>query len=205
MAQGLTQRQAAIVAYIESYQLEHGYSPKIAEIQAAFGIKSVNGVIKHLRALEKKEVITRDNTARGIALFDIVKQKLASTFVQVPIFGTIPAGNPQDMQEFVEGYLPFDMSVLGQGTHEVFALTVRGESMIDAGIFEGDQVVVEKAQAFPGDIVVALVDGENTLKRLMKSKTGELYLQAENAQYPDIHPLHELQTQGVVRYLIRKF
>lgn len=205
MSLGLTERQAAILDFIETYQLEHGFSPKISEIQEAFEIKSVNGVIKHLRALEKKGQIQRDNTARGIGLFEKVKQRLTSSIMQVPLFGSIPAGNPQDLTEHIEGYIPFDTNTLGKNLKEVYALTVRGESMIDAGIFEGDQVIIERTQAFPGDIVVGLVDGENTLKRLMKEKTGVMYLKAENAQYPDIHPMNALEVQGVVRYLIRKF
>ncbi|MFN7160715.1 MAG: transcriptional repressor LexA [Candidatus Gracilibacteria bacterium] len=204
MSTGLTSRQATILDFIETYQLKNGYSPKIAEIQEAFEIKSVNGVIKHLRALEKKGFIKRDNTARGIALFDKVRQKLDSTMLQVPLFGNIPAGNPQDLSDYIEGYIPFDVSFLGT-KNDIYALTVRGESMIDAGIFEGDTVIVERTQGFPGDIVVGLVDGENTLKRLMKEPSGVMYLKAENAQYPDIHAIHELEIQGVVRYLIRKF
>lgn len=204
MSSGLTSRQAAILDFIEEYQLSHGYSPKIAEIQEAFEIKSVNGVIKHLRALEKKGMIKRDNTARGIALFEKAKKKLETTLLQVPLFGAIPAGNPQNLEDYVESYIPFDASFLGNHK-DIYALTVRGESMIDAGIFEGDIVVVERAQAFPGDIVVGLIDGENTLKRLMKEPTGVMYLKAENAAFPDIHPVHELEAQGVVRYLIRKF
>lgn len=204
MSTGLTSRQASILEFIEEYQLKNGYSPKIAEIQEAFEIKSVNGVIKHLRALEKKGFIKRDNTARGIGLFEKVKQKLESTMLQVPLYGAIPAGNPQNLSDYVEGYVPFDISFL-QTKNEIYALTVRGESMIDAGIFEGDTVIIERTQAFPGDIVVGLVDGENTLKRLMKEPSGVMYLKAENAQYPDIHAIHELEIQGVVRYLIRKF
>lgn len=204
MSTGLTSRQATILEFIETYQLKNGYSPKIAEIQEAFEIKSVNGVIKHLRALEKKGFIKRDNTARGIGLFDKVKQKLESTMLQVPLFGNIPAGNPQDLTDYIEGYIPFDVSFLAT-KNDIYALTVRGESMIDAGIFEGDTVIVERTQGFPGDIVVGLVDGENTLKRLMKEPSGVMYLKAENAQYPDIHAIHELEIQGVVRYLIRKF
>lgn len=204
MSTGLTSRQATILEFIETYQLQNGYSPKIAEIQDAFEIKSVNGVIKHLRALEKKGFIKRDNTARGIALFDKVKQKLETTLLQVPLFGSIPAGNPQDLTDYVEGYIPFDASFLGKHG-DIYALTVRGESMIDAGIFEGDIVIAERTQAFPGEVVVGLVDGENTLKRLMKNESGVMYLKAENAKYPDIHALHELEIQGVVRYLIRKF
>lgn len=203
MPQTLTERQQEIFEFIEQYQVEHGCSPKIMELQKKFEIKSVNGVIKHLRALEKKGWIIRDNTPRGIGLLERARQKIQSTMVSVPIFGTIPAGNPQDVQEMIEGYQSVDSSLL-RTPGKAFALIVKGESMVDAGIVEGDVVVLEQKEPKHFDIVAALVDGASTLKRFIKEKDGRTFLHAENKEYPDIHPSEELIIQGVAVYLIRK-
>lgn len=204
MKDALTERQQSIYEYIEEYQLEHGYSPKILDIQQAFGIKSVNGVVKHLRALEKKGWIERDNTPRGIKLLERALEKLNTSLVSVPIFGTIPAGNTQQIDEYVEGYYSMDQAVLGNNT-KVFALRVQGESMIDAGIYDGDLVFVAQKEPRTGDIVAALFDGESTLKRFQKDANGNPYLKAENAAYPEMHPAHALEIQGVVVQLVRNY
>ncbi len=204
MKSTLTDRQRQIYEFVEGYQFEHGCSPKIREIQDAFEIKSINGVIKHLRALETKGWIERDNTPRGIKLFEKAKNKIQSSLLSIPIFGTIPAGTPQNIEEFVEGYQTIDASLLGT-SKDVFALFVKGESMIDAGIYEGDLVFAGKKEPRFGDIVVALIDGESTLKRYMKDKQGRPYLQAENPTFPEMYPVHELEIQGVVVYLMRKY
>jgi len=203
MKQPLTDRQQSIYSFIEEYQIDNGFSPKITEIQQQFEIKSVNGVIKHLQALERKGWIVRDNTARGIELLERAKQQRDSATWNVPIYGAIPAGNPQNLDDYIEGYQPVDKSMLSR-PQDAYALFVKGESMIDAGIFEGDVVLVERREPRLGDIVVALVDGENTLKRYMKGKDGRLYLKAENTDFPAIHPVHELEIQGVASYIIRK-
>lgn len=204
MKSSLTERQKTIYEFIENYQMEQGCSPKIREIQEAFSIKSINGVIKHLRALETKGWIERDNTPRGIKLFEKTRNKIQSTLLSIPIFGTIPAGTPQNIDEYIEGYQTIDASMLGL-SKDVFALFVKGESMIDAGIYEGDLVFASKKEARFGDIVVALIDGESTLKRYMKDKNGTPYLQAENPTFPQMYPIHELEIQGVVVYLMRKY
>ncbi len=204
MKEILTERQQSIYDFIETYQVEHGYSPKIKDIQEAFGIKSVNGVIKHLRALEKKEWIERDNTPRGIQLLGRALEKLHSSMVSIPIFGTIPAGNAQSIEEHVEGHHMIDQQVFAHANN-MYALRVQGESMIDAGIYEGDLVMVERKEPRVGDIVVALLDGDNTLKRFQKDSNGNAYLKAENAAYPEMHPLHDLEIQGVIVQLTRQY
>lgn len=204
MKQPLTERQQSIYDFIQDYQCSHGFSPKIREIQDAFEIKSVNGVIKHLHALEKKGWIQRDNTPRGISLLEKVKCKLSSNMLTIPIFGSIPAGNAQEIEEHVEGYHMIEAGSLKP--QEAFALRVRGESMIDAGIQDGDLVVaVREKQPRVGDIVVALLDGENTLKRFMKDSNGNPYLKAENAAYPEMYPIGSLEVQGVVTSLSRQY
>lgn len=203
MKEALTDRQHEIYQFIEDYQCEFGFSPKIQEIQNAFSIKSVNGVVKHLHALEKKGWIERDNTARGIAIVDRAKAVKASSMMQLPIFGTIPAGTPQNISEYIEGYQAVDPSMIRNPEH-AYALIVKGESMIDAGIFEGDVVLVERREPRVGDIVVGLVDGESTLKRYLKDAQGNPYLKAENPRFSDIYPGDSLELQGVAVYVIRQ-
>ncbi|PIV90027.1 repressor LexA [Candidatus Gracilibacteria bacterium CG17_big_fil_post_rev_8_21_14_2_50_48_13] len=204
MKHPLTERQQDIYDFIQEYQCGHGFSPKIREIQDAFSIRSVNGVIKHLHALEKKGWIQRDNTPRGISLLDKVKCKLTSTMSTIPIFGAIPAGNAQQLEEHVEGYHVMEDTRLG-AFKDAFALRVRGESMIDAGIYDGDLVVAVQKPPRVGDIVVALLDGENTLKRFMKDSNGNPYLKAENEAYPEMYPIGSLEIQGVVVSLTREY
>lgn len=204
MKQPLTERQQRIYDFIQEYQCEHGFSPKIREIQDSFEIRSVNGVIKHLHALEKKGWIQRDNTPRGISLLEKVKCKLSSNLLTIPIFGSIPAGNAQEIQEHIEGYHTMDSSLIAV-PQDAFALRVRGESMIDAGILDGDLVVAVQKPARVGDIVVALLDGESTLKRFMKDSNGNPYLKAENSMYPEMYPIGSLEIQGVVVSLSRQY
>lgn len=204
MKHPLTERQQSIYDFIQDYQCTHGFSPKIREIQDSFDIKSVNGVIKHLHALEKKGWIQRDNTPRGISLLEKVKCKLSSNLLTIPIFGSIPAGNAQQLDEHVEGYHTIEAGAYAK--QDAFALRVRGESMIDAGIYDGDIVVaVPQKQPRVGDIVVALLDGESTLKRFMKDSNGNPYLKAENVAYPEMYPIGSLEVQGVVVSLSRQY
>lgn len=204
MKHPLTERQQRVYDFIQEYQCEHGFSPKIREIQDAFEIRSVNGVIKHLHALEKKGWIERDNTPRGISLLDKVKCKLSSNMLTLPILGAIPAGNAQQLEEQVEGYHMVDAAQFSQHK-DAFALRVRGESMIDAGILDGDLVVAVQRPPRVGDIVVALLDGENTLKRFMKDSNGNPYLKAENERFPEMYPIGSLEVQGVVVSLSRQY
>ncbi|MFA5820968.1 MAG: transcriptional repressor LexA, partial [Candidatus Gracilibacteria bacterium] len=150
--------------------------------------------------------LEKDDTPRGIKLLGSVRARMdaAAETVSLPILGAIPAGGPVLTEEYVEGWMSVDKGV-AKKADGYFLLRVRGNSMIDAGIFDGDLVVVNnKKEARDGDIVVALVDSENTLKRLLK-KDGKAYLKAENSAYKDIHPASELMTQGVVTTLIRQY
>jgi repressor LexA len=99
-------------------------------------------------------------------------------------------------------FIPTTLGISNPG--KAFAVRVRGDSMIDAGIFSGDIVVLEQKEAKPGDIVAALIDGENTLKRLIK-ENGRVYLKAENENYPNLHPAEKLDIQGVVVSVLRTF
>lgn len=202
MVEFLTDKQKAVLKYIEKYQMKHGKSPTIREMRERFNVSSDNSILKHLKALEDKGYIEKDDTPRGIKLFDSVKKRLESETVKLPLLGFIPAGGPVDTEEYVEGWYDVgpDIAKGGEGN---FVLRVRGESMIDAGIHDGDLVVVDgKKSARNGDIVVALVDNQNTVKRYIKDGS-KIYLHAENDAYEDIYPEEELMIQGVVTSLLR--
>lgn len=198
----LTERQQSIFDFIVAFRRDNGCSPSIPEIQKHFGIRSPNGVAGHLHALEAKGVIRRGD--RGSRQIDVVGE--AAAVMAVPVYGVIAAGMPQDAgQSAADTYLSMDDATLGfRPKPGSFALRVRGDSMKDVGIFDGDMVVVEPTPSpQAGQIVVALIDGESTLKRLVRVK-GKWFLKAENASYPELHPRADLVIQGVARTVVRK-
>jgi len=205
MSEFLTEKQEAVLKFIEDYQMSYGKSPTIREMKDHFQVSSDNSILKHLKALEEKGKIEKDDTPRGIKLLDVIKQKLeGAASIRLPILGAIPAGGPVLTEEYVNGWMSVGEDLAKNGK-DYFMLEVTGTSMIDAGIFEGDMVVVNtKKTPKHEDIVVALVDNHNTLKRFMK-KDGKVYLKAENKDYNDIYPENELSIQGVVTSLIRQY
>ncbi len=206
MSEYLTEKQEAVLQFIEEYQLAHGKSPTIKEMKEHFQVNSDNSILKHLKALEEKGYIEKDDTPRGIKLLDSIKQRLAGDAggFSLPVLGSIPAGGPVFTEEYVNSWMNVG-SDIAENAKDHFILEVTGNSMIDAGIFEGDMVIVNTKQTPQnGDIVVALVDNQNTLKRLLK-EGGKVYLKAENKDYSDIHPAQELVIQGVVQSLIRRY
>lgn len=205
MSDYLTEKQEAVLKFIEEYQLSFGKSPTLREMREHFQVSSDNSILKHLKALEEKGYISKDDTPRGIGLLDIVRGRLeGDTGMRLPVLGFIPAGGPVLSEEYVSSWMDVGSDV-AKNSKDFFLLEVTGNSMIDAGIFEGDLAVVDsKKEARDGDIVVALVDNRNTLKRFVK-RNGEVYLKAENKDYSDIHPDEELVVQGVVTTLIRRY
>ncbi|MBD3156345.1 transcriptional repressor LexA [Candidatus Peregrinibacteria bacterium] len=200
----LTPKQEAVLKYIEKYQLKHGSSPTIREMREHFNLSSDNSILKHLKALEEKGYIDKDDTPRGIKILDSVKKRLESETIKLPLLGFIPAGGPVMSEEYIDSWYDVGPDI-AQKQEGYFLLKVVGESMIDAGIFEDDIVVVNsKQQPRNGDIVVGLVDGANTVKRYMVGKNGP-YLKAENPSYSDIYPEEELSIQGVVTGLLRYY
>lgn len=202
----LTEKQEAVLKFIEEYQLAYGKSPTLKEMREHFQVSSDNSILKHLKALEEKGYMQKDDTPRGIKLLSSVKERfdMAAESIRLPILGSIPAGGPVMTEEYINGYMTLGED-LAKNDKDFFLLTVTGNSMIDAGIFEGDLVVVNsKKTPRDGDVVVALVDNGNTLKRFVK-KDGKVYLKAENKSYSDIHPKEELVVQGVVTALIRQY
>jgi repressor LexA len=179
MPEGLTQRQREILDYISMSIDQRGFPPTLREIGQHFGIRSTNGVNDHLKALEKKGYLSRDTlksramrpigvgTSPGIApaLAGMALAGLGEEFVEVQVVGRVAAGQPLLAVENVQDTVKVDRFFLG-ATREVFALRVVGESMIEDGIFDGDYVFVKKtATAGRGEIVVAMIEGEATVKR----------------------------------------
>ena len=202
----LTERQQFLYDFIEKYQLEYGKSPTIKEMREYCHVSSDNSILKHLKALEEKGYIEKDDTPRGIQLLNRVKERLQGVAeeTKLPIVGYIPAGTPNITDEHIESWMSVG-SDLAPHAKDSFMLRVIGDSMIEAGIFEGDLVIADrKKQAKNGDIVVALVDGGSTVKRLIKNG-GRLYLKAENEAYEDILPEESLEVQGVVTGLVRSY
>ncbi len=195
--------QQMVLGFIEQYQGENQRPPTIREIQDYCGFKSPRAVSYILEKLEEAKLIIRQAHSRGVQL---TKPRTASSGIQLPLFASIPAGIPDvfDGSEAPET-LRFIPTTLGiSNPSRAFAVRVRGDSMIDAGIFSGDIVVLENKEAKPGDIVAALIDGENTLKRLIK-ENGRVYLKAENDRYPNLEPVDTLSIQGVVVSILRTY
>lgn len=201
MAENLTRRQQEILEYLRSYQRKLGLMPSTREIQHHFGFASQTAAVSHLRALERKGAIQRlPNKARAVVLpEDLDREEI----VDVPIYGSIAAGMAQDAPPEKEGCVSIDIRSLGiRPSARTFALRVRGDSMIDAHICDGDTVILEFREPRKGDVVAALIDGETTLKRYLV-RDRKAYLKAENPDYPDLIPARELVIQGVMVGLLR--
>ena len=176
----LTKRQQQVYDFIDDYQQQCGYAPTLQDIAAHLEVRGNLGVLRHLGALEKKGFIRRTaGSSRGIVLLG-----RGSPAVTLPIVGSVQAGALSEAFEDVEGSLSLDASLVrGSGC---FALRVRGDSMIEAQIAPGDLAIVRpQASAENGDIVVAMLDGEATLKRFFR-EAGQIRLQPENARLQPI-------------------
>lgn len=200
--ESLTGRQTELLEYLKQYQRENGVMPSTREIQRHFGFASQTAAMSHLRALEKKGVIQRHAGKARAVVFpaDLDRPEV----VDVPVYGRIAAGLAVDVPAHQEGSISLDIQTLGVSRNaRTFALVVRGDSMIDAHIMNGDSVILEIREPKNKDVVAALIDGETTLKRYIVSN-GKPYLKAENPKYPDLIPVQELVIQGVMVALIRK-
>ncbi|MFO1439576.1 MAG: transcriptional repressor LexA [Verrucomicrobiaceae bacterium] len=199
----LTSRQQELLDYLRGYQRANGVMPSTRDIQRHFGFSSQTAAMSHLRALEKKGAIRRHpNMARAVVFPEDLDR---AEIVDIPVFGTIPAGMPSDAAQHAEGCISVDINTLGiPRASKSFALKVRGDSMIEAHICSGDLVILEIKEPREKDIVAALIDGETTLKRYLISN-GKPYLKAENERYPDLLPAQELLIQGVMIGMIRHF
>lgn len=200
----LTKKQQKVLDFIEKYQMKNGCSPTIREMREHFKVASDNSILKHLKKLEEAGSIQKNDRPRGIKPLDSVKERLKSPVTKIPLLGYIPAGGPVLADEYIEDYIGIGEGMMKR-PETCFALRVTGESMINAGILEGDLVMADaKKEPRNGDIVIALIDGGNTVKRFIQGKKGT-YLQAENEMYHDIYPIAELSIQGVVVGLLRLY
>lgn len=199
----LTPHQRTTLNYIREFQHKRGYSPSLSDLALAFGVRSKNAVAKVVTALVKGGFLEKDPKGR-IKILDIQEEGGGHMPMILPLFGPIRAGFAAPAEEQAEEQVTLE-SYLVRDKKSTFLLRVKGDSMINAGIQEGDLVIVERgANPRVGDIVVGVLDGEYTLKRLRKDK-GKYYLQAENDAYPDLYAMEELQTAGVVRGVVRKY
>jgi repressor LexA len=201
----LTSRQTEILDFLHEFRRKEKIVPTYREIADKFGFKSTKAATDHVCALEKKGYLRRHSgRSRGIELLTSASRS-APKAIGVPILGDIPAGYPELRDEHRNGTLAVDPAMLGgDAHHRLFALQVKGDSMEERGICEGDWVVAD-AEAIPRekDVVVALIDGENTLKTLAKQK-GHFFLKAENPNHHDWIPVNELVIQGVAKAILRR-
>jgi repressor LexA len=187
----LTDRQREILDFITQSIRDRGYPPTLREIGLHFGIRSTNGVNDHLRALEKKGYLQREDLkSRALRPVGVRGPIRASgqddDFVEVPLVGRVAAGVPLLAVENVEDTVRVDRFFIGQ-TREVFALRVKGDSMIEDGIFDGDYIFVRKQlQASRGDIVVAMINDEATVKRYYPEGDSIRFQPANSAMQPII-------------------
>lgn len=200
----LTTRQSEILCFIRESAEEQRGVPSVREIMARFGFASPATVASHLDLLEKKGAIRREaGRSRNIILPDLKNRPARLPLLEVPLYGMIPAGIPEGQEQESNRCIMVDPETIRLPRNaKTFALEVRGDSMIGAGILERDVVILEHAAPRNRDIVAALIDGEVTLKRYLV-ENGQPFLRAENPLYPDLIPAQELVIQGVFRALIR--
>ncbi|MDZ7270278.1 MAG: transcriptional repressor LexA [candidate division KSB1 bacterium] len=197
----LTPKQALVLSLI-TRRVKEGAPPTLQELADELGVSSKTAVTKHLAALVKKGYISRSSLARGIRLVRSRVEEARERGVRVPLLGTITAGRPVLAQQSIEDYLTLP-GTLVRSTGPHFALRVRGDSMKDAGILDGDIVIVKSTkEAANGDVVAALIGEEVTIKRLV-IKGEKRYLKAENPAFSDIYPEETWSIQGKVVGLIR--
>lgn len=175
----ITQKQSEILEYIKSQILNKGYPPSVRDICSAVNLKSTSSVHAHLESLEKNGYIRRDPTKpRTIEIIDDNFNLTRREMVNVPVLGQVAAGEPILAVDNITGYFPIPSEFMPN--EETFILTVKGDSMINIGIYNGDQIVVEKCNtAENGEIIVALIDDSATVKRFYK-ENGHIRLQPEN-------------------------
>jgi len=210
MKKRLTDRQEEILRFIQQFRDENGYPPTLREIGRKFNIVSTFGVKRHLEALEKKGYLNiESNASRGISLQpsdEFPQFERNDNFAKVPIIGRVAAGSPITAIENIEGSLIIDPSFM-KSTDNCFALRVKGDSMINAGIFEGDLVVVlPKKEAANGETIVAMLEDEVTVKTF-ENKNNKVRLIPENDNYKPIDVTGRKEFSivgkvvGVVRWL----
>lgn len=211
----LTSSQQRVLDSVTRAIEQNGLPPTIREIMADLKLASPRSVQVHLAALEEKGYITRDSrTSRSIKLKQSLSQKavsgaagvaanLADKITSIPLLGRIPAGGPMLAEENVEEWVTLPTE-LTKGKRDVFILRAQGDSMIGAGIFDGDLLIIQPQDtAENGDIVAALIGDDATVKRLIKRRDAT-YLKAENPKYTNIYPDEQWKVQGKVMAVVRQ-
>ncbi len=189
MKNKLTERQESIYQFIKEFIDFNSYPPTYREIGTQFGIASTFGVKRHIDALIKKGFLNiGENSSRTLSLtnnFDDNSKPINSDTIEIPIIGRVAAGQPILAEENIEGTFNIQASLIN-GKADCFALKVKGDSMINAGIFEGDVVIINpQKDANNGEIIVAMIDNEATLKRFNRNN-GNILLMPENDKYTPI-------------------
>ncbi|MEW8977495.1 MAG: transcriptional repressor LexA [Symbiobacterium sp.] len=203
MPEALTERQRQILQFIKDEIRTKGYPPSVREIGEALGLSSSSTVHGHMTRLEEKGYIRRDPTKpRAIEVLDGSTTQLRRT-IAVPVVGRVTAGQPILAQENIEEHFPLPADFVRADESELFFLTVQGDSMVEAGILDGDLVLVKRQQhANNGDIVVALIEDEATVKRFFKEQ-DHIRLQPEN-RFMDPIIVPDCQVLGKVVGLVRR-
>ena len=206
---GLTLKQKNILSFIEDFSCKEGMSPTVYEIADNFQIKT-STVFAHIKALQKKNFLSRSSKARSLTLLSSHTHKpLHMSFgLSIPLLGRVNAGAPSDNDEYVEGEVCCDPAMTGSAkTEDLFALKIQGESMRDIGMLEGDVIIVKKmTHARPGDIAVALVENETTVKSFFPMNDGTVELRPANADYhTQVYPEEKVSVQGIVIGLQRAY
>ncbi len=198
----LTDRQKEVLDYIETFIRENPYPPTIREIAAHFGM-SAKGAYDHMKALERKgRIRTGGGRSRKIEIIGKSIKAGRSPTIEVPLLGSVAAGKPIFAEENYESSVHVPASMIGSAT--CFALRVRGDSMINAGILDGDLAVIEqKQEARDGEIVVAAIDDMVTLKRFYKEKS-RVRLEPENQAYSPIFS-QDVRILGQLRGIVRTY
>lgn len=186
MKSKLTERQEAILTFIQEHIAGKGYSPTLREIGKNFNIASTFGVKRHIDALVKKGFLNAgNNISRALSLVNLPEEKASSGEFEIPIVGRVAAGMPILALENIEGNMVIDPRLV-KNTSGCFALRVKGDSMINAGIMEDDLVVISPTKnALNGDIVIALLGDDATVKRFER-KGDQIFLIPENNNYAPI-------------------
>lgn len=201
----LTNTQRQVFDFVRTKLIAGQSAPTVREVATKFGWKSKRAAACHIEAIVRKGWLeSQFGKARSLRLAHATKTADRAV-VELPIYGSIPAGRPADRQQEAKGCVSIDIETLGtKPTALAFGLQVEGDSMIGKHIAPGDVVIIEpRANPKNGDVVAALIDGETTLKTLVV-RGSKTYLRAENPRYPDLIPAAELVIQGVAITVIRK-
>lgn len=204
--ESLTLRQQQVLDFIRIFQSQQGVIPTLREIARHFGFRSMTAAADHVRALQRKGCLAHQpRLARSHRIISPL-ESLRRPALDIPLFGSIPAGFAESREQDAVGCVSVDGESLGlRPGAAVFALRVKGDSMTGRHILDGDIVIIEQGpQPRPGEVVAALIDGESTLKTFVVENRRPS-LRAENPAYPALIPLEELVIQGVMVGLIRRF